>query len=64
MTCSNCNARLSCGCKRRTASDGKQCCSSCVGAYEKTLTNNNPKSEVTPKNTKSIWNKVRFNSSK
>ena len=32
--CSNCNATLSCGCQRRTASDGKQVCSGCVNAYE------------------------------
>ena len=32
--CSNCNTTLSCGCQRRTASDGKQVCSGCVNAYE------------------------------
>jgi hypothetical protein len=37
MTCSNCNARLSCGCQRKTASDGKACCSNCIAAYENKL---------------------------
>lgn len=37
MTCGNCNARLSCGCQRRTAKDGKACCSSCISFYEKGL---------------------------
>lgn len=35
--CPNCKKRLSCGCKRRKASDGTQCCSSCVQAYEKSI---------------------------
>lgn len=35
--CPNCNRKLTCGCKKRTASDGKQCCASCVSTYEKTL---------------------------
>ena len=33
-TCTNCGRGLSCGCQRRTASDGKQVCTSCVAAYE------------------------------
>jgi hypothetical protein len=37
MNCPNCNAKLSCGCQRRTASDGKQVCSSCSPAYEQKL---------------------------
>lgn len=32
--CSNCGIQLSCGCQRREASDGTQCCDQCVGAYE------------------------------
>ncbi len=31
--CNNCGSRLSCGCQRRTAKDGKACCSGCVAAY-------------------------------
>jgi hypothetical protein len=37
MTCQNCNAQLSCGCQKKTASDGKQVCSSCLQAYEDKL---------------------------
>ena len=38
--CSNCNKRLSCGCQRRTASDGKQVCSNCKNTYEAKLKQN------------------------
>lgn len=37
MNCSNCKTQLSCGCQKRTASDGKQVCSSCLTAYERKL---------------------------
>jgi hypothetical protein len=37
MNCQNCNAVISCGCQKRVASDGKQVCSACLIAYEKTL---------------------------
>ena len=35
--CPNCNAGLSCSCKIRKASDGKQVCTSCQQAYENSL---------------------------
>ena len=35
--CPNCGAKLSCGCQRRTASDGKQGCVQCIPAYEERL---------------------------
>lgn len=35
--CPNCNSKLSCGCQRRTASDGKQVCSKCLAQYEQQL---------------------------
>lgn len=35
--CSNCGAKLSCGCQRKTASDGKQGCMQCIPAYEQKL---------------------------
>lgn len=34
MNCTNCGAKLGCGCQKRTASDGKSCCASCLAAYE------------------------------
>lgn len=37
MNCSNCNARMSCGCQKRRASDGTSCCSTCLAFYEKKL---------------------------
>jgi hypothetical protein len=38
-SCSNCNNQLSCGCQRRTATNGTQVCSSCLAAYESKLQN-------------------------
>lgn len=35
--CSNCKSQLSCGCQRRTASDGTSCCDVCINLYEKSL---------------------------
>lgn len=32
--CTNCNARLSCGCQKRVASNGVSCCSNCSANYE------------------------------
>lgn len=37
MKCQNCSKSLGCSCSIRTASDGRRCCSSCIGAYENTL---------------------------
>lgn len=37
MNCQNCNSQITCGCQKRTASDGKQVCSNCLAAYEKKL---------------------------
>ena len=39
MNCQNCQSKLSCGCQKRIASDGKEVCSSCVTTYENGLTN-------------------------
>jgi hypothetical protein len=35
--CLNCNRKLSCGCQKRTASDGKSVCSNCLSNYERNL---------------------------
>ncbi len=37
MNCGNCKTRITCGCQKRTASDGKQVCSKCVNTYEASL---------------------------
>lgn len=39
-TCQNCNKKLSCGCQKRNASDGKSVCTSCIGNYEMTIKKN------------------------
>lgn len=36
--CSNCKTKLSCSCKKRTASDGRSVCASCIKSYESKLT--------------------------
>ena len=33
MTCKNCGKKLSCGCKKRIAKDGQECCAACVNSY-------------------------------
>jgi uncharacterized protein YbaR (Trm112 family) len=35
--CPNCKSQLSCGCQRRTASNGTTVCSGCLAAYESKL---------------------------
>ena len=35
--CPNCNTKLSCGCQKRTATNGAQVCSTCIGSYESNL---------------------------
>jgi len=36
-TCLNCGITLGCGCQKRTASNGKSACSTCLGKYEQSL---------------------------
>ncbi len=38
MNCQNCQSKLSCGCQKRIATDGREVCSNCVTAYENQLT--------------------------
>lgn len=35
--CLNCGKSLSCGCQKKTATDGKSVCATCVVAYETRL---------------------------
>jgi len=37
MNCLNCNAKLTCGCQKRVASDGKSVCSNCISFHEQAL---------------------------
>lgn len=32
MNCPNCNKPLTCGCQKRSAANGKVCCSSCISS--------------------------------
>mgnify|MGYP003351488960 CR=1 FL=1 len=41
-TCLNCRRKLSCGCQKRTASDGTSACSSCIASYNAKLTSHQP----------------------
>lgn len=57
-TCPNCNKKLSCGCQRRTASNGRTVCSTCATNYERTL-----KPQAAEKTTKpviDVWGKDRY----
>lgn len=40
--CLNCGTKLSCGCQKRTASDGKSVCGTCLAGYEASLKNGQP----------------------
>ena len=44
--CPNCKAKLSCGCQRRKASDGKQVCANCSAKYETQLKGTQPKDNL------------------
>lgn len=49
--CPNCNTKITCGCQRATAVDGKSACSKCVGAYNKKLQGATaPKTSTAPSN--------------
>jgi len=52
--CPNCSKKLSCGCKKRTAKDGKTVCASCVAAYEAKLTTS--KTTALPNNSRLLSN--------
>lgn len=46
--CQNCKREMGCGCNKRTASDGKSCCSNCLASYEVSLNGNKQKTNVRP----------------
>lgn len=47
--CNNCGVQLSCGCQRRTASDGHLCCDVCIVSYETQLNPPTPAPTPEPK---------------
>lgn len=54
-TCPNCKSKLSCGCQKRTASDGATVCTICKASYEAKL-KNIVKSPNAPSNVKVLYN--------
>lgn len=48
--CTNCGTKLSCGCQKRTASDGRAVCGTCLSGYEATLKNKTAVKPATPVN--------------
>ena len=36
-SCPNCKTKMSCGCQKRTASNGASVCSTCISQYEASL---------------------------
>lgn len=57
--CANCGATLTCGCQKRTTSDGKSACSNCINKVQSkpkpTL-----KKETTIPETKQPWGPNRY----
>lgn len=45
-TCLNCKTKITCGCQKRTASNGQKVCSSCLANYETKLKANPPKDNL------------------
>lgn len=65
--CGNCGNVMSCGCQRRTASNGTSVCSSCLAAYESKLQNNQetavveqPKQQIQTQPQLNVWGKDRY----
>jgi hypothetical protein len=58
--CTNCGNQMSCGCQRRTASDGSSVCSSCLASYEVKLKNNVEKKQETVQPQNNTWGKDRY----
>jgi hypothetical protein len=60
-TCANCKNKMSCGCQKRTASDGKSVCSKCATSYEAGLKQRQTLATVSQTN--QVWGKDRYNKS-
>lgn len=63
MNCSNCDSRLSCGCQRKIASDGRACCNGCIAAYENKLSKPQPAQTLEKfinTNSPSVWGANRY----
>ncbi|TXG79478.1 MAG: hypothetical protein E6R13_09780 [Spirochaetes bacterium] len=62
MNCTNCGAKLSCGCQKRIASDGRAVCGSCLATYEAGL--KQIKVDISPANNKPSNVSVFYNAPK
>ena len=47
-TCPNCSKKLTCGCQRKTASNGRVVCNTCAATYETSLKTTKPKAKESP----------------
>jgi hypothetical protein len=59
-SCPNCGNQLSCGCQRRTASNGVSVCSSCLSAYEASLKNSSSNQQTVEQPDLNTWGKDRY----
>jgi hypothetical protein len=57
-TCPNCRNKMSCGCQKRQASDGKTVCSKCSNTYEAQLKQRQTMATVSQTN--QVWGKDRY----
>jgi hypothetical protein len=57
--CPNCKKKLSCGCQKRQATDGKTVCSGCLKTYEADLLQRKKTSNTSQTN--QVWGKDRYN---
>jgi transcription elongation factor Elf1 len=57
--CPNCNARLSCGCQRKKASDGATVCSHCFTRYESNLKSAANATPTSPTNVHVAYNQKK-----
>jgi len=60
--CPNCGSKITCGCQRRTTSDGRSACTNCVNKPVKTTKETEtvtPKKTVTG-NKLNLWGKERY----
>jgi transcription initiation factor TFIIIB Brf1 subunit/transcription initiation factor TFIIB len=57
-TCPNCRNKMSCGCQKRQASDGKTVCSKCANTYEEQLKQRQTLATVSQTN--QVWGKDRY----
>jgi len=53
--CPNCKAKLSCGCQKRSASNGTQGCTNCITSLELSLKNSPNPGSVSPSNVKVLY---------